>query len=304
MVSKRRKLDYGTDPILYPHIPEAAQDLEQNREFTIPEFWGGLRIRLLRVRIISAIGSVDISAAKASVEPLVTVENEAFIRTFHPALASEPSAFETRGTLALKSPHHLTQSSTQAIHNNVTGKVGEEAAEATEATEAAGEVTREVRGEVIREIVEEIAKVETIEQQSMGPINILQATINPHNPFDLTTSYGQYATIHLVTSNFKDKQRLEQLINSPASDLESEANAQNGLRAIWLQEIEAMTRDRRLQLSSTSADETAWLANTEKILVNKSGIMVVVDVLCIVNFLVNDMLMCDQLHILTFSYSQ
>lgn len=37
--SKRRRLDLGADPILYPHIPEAAQDIEQNRQFTVPEFW-------------------------------------------------------------------------------------------------------------------------------------------------------------------------------------------------------------------------------------------------------------------------
>lgn len=85
---KRRRLDNGTDPILYPCIPESAQDLEQNREFHVPDYWySSVKSRLVQRIESAAWGPADVAAAKACVVPLVTVENEALIRTFHPFLA-------------------------------------------------------------------------------------------------------------------------------------------------------------------------------------------------------------------------
>lgn len=111
---------------------------------------------------------------------------------------------------------------------------------------------------------------QVIPEDSQGPMDILLATMNHQNPFDMATPYGKYATIHLVASNFRDKPRLAKLVNPPVFDAQSEANAQNGLRAIWLREIEAMIHEKRLRLPSTSAYDSAQLENMEKLLDNKS----------------------------------
>lgn len=105
--TKRQKLVHQLEPIAYPHIPEGAQDREENSP---PHLWqkdpGPLRLieskffhfsldRLCSQSVeemdSTAWGNSGVAAARAALESTVNKQNEQLIRTFHPSLAVAPT---------------------------------------------------------------------------------------------------------------------------------------------------------------------------------------------------------------------
>lgn len=108
--AKRQKLAHQLVPIAYPHIPESAQDREEN---TTPHSWqkDPAKLRLIESkffqfhyldRLCSQLveeiestewGNTGVAAARAALELIVNQENEQLIRTFHPSLAVAPVVY-------------------------------------------------------------------------------------------------------------------------------------------------------------------------------------------------------------------
>ncbi|KAK2785042.1 hypothetical protein FQN52_008764 [Onygenales sp. PD_12] len=91
-------LNQGVDakPFLYPYyIPESALDTEVNRGF---ELWPSGCSKSCRGEMIEKTASAEWgppekATARANLEPAVTPQNEALIRTYHPAFAEAPMVY-------------------------------------------------------------------------------------------------------------------------------------------------------------------------------------------------------------------
>lgn len=113
--SKRQTVDGGAEPFVYPHIPERVQDVEASRGFPLLPDWVilGLQTKLIEsvflplfILLVSFTlltlwvesdstkwGNPSLAIARATLETVVTPQNETLIRTYHPALSAIPTVY-------------------------------------------------------------------------------------------------------------------------------------------------------------------------------------------------------------------
>ncbi|KAK2776716.1 hypothetical protein FQN53_002508 [Emmonsiellopsis sp. PD_33] len=88
----------GVKPFLYLDIPESALDMEVNRGFELwpsgcsKSCWG----EMIEKTASAEWGPPEKATARANLEPAVTPQNEALIRTYHPAFAEAPMVYALR----------------------------------------------------------------------------------------------------------------------------------------------------------------------------------------------------------------
>jgi hypothetical protein len=97
----------------------------------------------------------------------------------------------------------------------------------------------------------------------------LIATKNSANPFDLMTSYGQYACIQAVLQRYNNKLELYRLVHKPAVDPMQDAAALQFEYSKWEQEVDMMVQKKsKFELQPTPTNQQDAISKAEAMLSN------------------------------------